>query len=184
MSKTHKKKKSQNGQNARPQGVAGPGRSGKATETKAKAAVVRIRLVNGLHVCLTGLIILAVVAVMLVMEWMGWFDTIPGAVLSVLMGGLAVMCFFDMAMLLTNCITVSEGMVNAGKNDQGDLMIFHTGSVERVELRDKTGRVVPEDRKKYRRVSVTFVMSGGRINQRPLDPITQAKLNRLRELMR
>ena len=75
-------------------------------------------------------------------------------------------------------------MVNAGKNDQGELMIFHTESVERVELRDKAGQVIPEDRKKYRRVSVAFVMSSGRVNQRPPDTITQDKLNRLRTLMR
>ena len=178
-----KKHKQKQKQNRRPEGATRPG-AGKSRTAKPAGKPVRIRLVNGLHVCLTGLIILAVVAAMLVMQWLGWFDTIPGAVLSVLMGGLAVMCFFDMAMLLTNCITIADGMVNAGKNDQGELMVFHTESVERVELRDKAGQVVPEDRKKYRRVSVTFVMSSGRVNQRPLDTITQDKLNRLRKLMR
>ena len=53
--------------NRRPEGATRPG-AGKSRTAKPAGKPVRIRLVNGLHVCLTGLIILAVVAAMLVMQ--------------------------------------------------------------------------------------------------------------------
>ncbi len=152
----------------------------KAPTREKVARVVRVRLVNGLYVCLTALILLASLAAMLVMQGLGWFDTVPGAVLSVLVGGLGVMCLFDMALLLTACITVADGAVNAGKNAQGDLMCFHTEHIARVELRDRTGRPVTENQKRYRQVSLSFVMDSGRVNQRPIGRITQRQLNRVR----
>ncbi len=47
-------------------------------------------------------------------------------------------------MLLTSCITVADGQVNAGKNEAGELMVFHTGNILRVELRDRAGNPVEE----------------------------------------
>ena len=147
---------------------------------KASKSVVRIRLVNWLYVTLTFLIILACAAVMIVFEQLGWFEGFLGAVLSVLVAGFGVMCLFDEALLLTACITVAEGSVNAGKNEKGDLMIFHTRNIERIELRDKQGAVIPETKKRYFKAAVTFVMASGRVNQRPAGYVTQKKLDRLR----
>lgn len=145
--------------------------------------VRRVRLVDGWYVFFTVLIILASVTGMLVMQFRGWFDTIPGAILSVLVAGIGVMCFFDLSLLLTNAITLADGTIRAGKNAQGDIMIFHAQNVERVELRNAQGAVVPENQTRYRRVAVTFVMASGRVNQRPMGRIKQKKLEQIRQLV-
>lgn len=145
--------------------------------------VIRVRLVDGLYVFYTSLIMLAAIAAIIVMQWKGWFDGILGSVLSVIVGGVAVLCVFDLALLLTACITIADGQVNAGKNDSGQLMIFHTEHIVSVELRDKAGQTVEEDRRKYSRVAVTFVMASGRINQRPYGHIRQRQLDNLRSAL-
>lgn len=145
--------------------------------------VVRVHLMDGLYVFYTSLIFLAAIAAIIVMEWQGWFDGIVGSVLSVVMGGIAVLCVFDLAMLLTACVTIADGQVNAGKNEAGQLMLFHVENVVSVELQDKNGNTVRESRKKYSRVAVTFVMSSGRINQRPYGHIRQRQLDNLRRAL-
>lgn len=146
---------------------------------KNAKGVVRVRLISWLYVTLTALIILAGVAVMIVFEKLGWFEGFLGAVLSVLIAGFTVMCIFDEALLLTACITVADGQVNAGKNEKGDLMIFHTENIVRIELRDKRNEVVPETKKRYN-AAITFIMASGRINQRPVGFVSQKKLDQLR----
>lgn len=157
----------------------------KERERKSKPPknVVRVHLMDGLYVLYTSLILAVAIAAIIVMEWRGWFDGIIGSVLAVVMGGVAVLCVFDLAMLLTACVTIADGQVNAGKNEQGQLMLFHVENIVSVELRDKSGNIVKEDRKKYARVAVTFVMSSGRINQRPFGHIRQRQLNNLRRAL-
>ncbi|MCQ2429936.1 MAG: hypothetical protein MJ192_06375 [Clostridia bacterium] len=146
-------------------------------------SVVRIRLISWLYVVLTALIILAGVTVMIVFEKLGWFEGFLGAVLSVLIAGFTVMCIFDEALLLTASVTVADGQVTAGKNEKGELMVFHAENIARIELRDKSGEVIPETKKRYK-ASVTFVMISGRVNQRPVGIVSQSKLDRLREACR
>lgn len=149
-------------------------------QAKHPKSVVRVRLVDGTYVFFTALILLVALAGMVVMQRLGWFETIPGAVLSVVAGGVVALCGFDLAMLLTSCITVADGQVNAGKNEAGELMVFHTGNILRVELRDRAGDPVEENRRRYSRVAVTFVMASGRINQRPFGHIRQRQLENIR----
>ena len=118
-------------------------------QAKHPKSVVRVRLVDGTYVFFTALILLVALAGMVVMQRLGWFETIPGAVLSVVAGGVVALCGFDLAMLLTSCITVADGQVNAGKNEAGELMVFHTGNILRVELRDRAGNPVEENRRRH-----------------------------------
>lgn len=155
----------------------------RARKRKPPKSVIRVRLVDGLYVFYTALILVASLAAIVVMQLIGWFDGIPGAVLSVIMGGVFVLCVFDLALLLTACVTIADGQVNAGKDEKGQLMIFHAQSVLAVELRDREGNTVPEDRKRYRKVAVTFVMASGRINQRPFGHVRQRQLNKLRRAL-
>lgn len=150
-------------------------------KSKAKS---RVFLRDPVNILLTSLVIIAAFGVMVGMQLAGWFDTVPGAVASVLVGAFAATCIFDMALLLTDSIALAEGMVNAGKNEQGDLMIFHALNVARVELRDKAGETVAEDRKRYSKVALTFVMTSGRINQRRPGRITQKQLDDVRAAVR
>lgn len=154
-------------------------RAARRLERKPKS-VVRVRLIDGTYVFLTALIFIAALAGMIAVQRLGWFETVPGAVLSVVAGGIVVLCGFDLAMLLTNCITVADGQVNAGKNESGDLMIFHTENVLRVELRNRAGERVEENRRRYAKVAVTFVMASGRVNQRPFGHIRQRQLEQIR----
>ena len=142
-------------------------------QAKHPKSVVRVRLVDGTYVFFTALILLVALAGMVVMQRLGWFETIPGE-------GLVALCGFDLAMLLTSCITVADGQVNAGKNEAGELMVFHTENILRVELRDRAGNPVEENRRRYSRVAVTFVMVSGRINQRPFGHIRQRQLENIR----
>lgn len=151
---------------------------------KPPKSVIRVHLMDGVYVFYTTLILLAVIAAIVVMQLLGWFDGIFGAVLSVIMGGIAVLCVFDLALLLTACVTIADGQVNAGKNESGQLMIFHAENVVAVELRDKEGNTVPEDRRRYSKVAVTFVMASGRINQRPMGHIRQRQLSKLRRALK
>lgn len=144
----------------------------------------RVFLRDGINICLTALVIVAVFGIMTGMQLAGWFDSALGGVASVLVAAFGVTCLFDMAMLLTDSVSIADGMINAGKNEQGELMIFHTANIVRVELRDKTGHAVPEDRKRYTKVALTFVMNSGRINQRKPGRLTQKQLDEVRAAVR
>lgn len=142
--------------------------------------LIRIRLVDGVYVFYTTLILLAVVAGMVFMQYKGWLDGVLGSVLTIGIGGIAVTMLVDLALLLTACVKVADGVVMAGKNDRGETMVFHTENILRVELRDKAGNTVAENRRRYAKVAVTFVMASGRINQRPFGHIRQRQLENIR----
>lgn len=142
--------------------------------------VVRVRLVDGLYVFYTTSILLVAVACMVFMQYKGWLDGIMGGILAIGVGGVAVTMLIDLALLLTACVKVADGVVMAGKNDRGEVMVFHTENILRVELRDKSGNTVEENRRRYAKVAVTFVMASGRLNQRPLGHIRQRQLDSIR----
>ena len=141
---------------------------------------VRVRLVDGLYVFYTASILLVAVACMVFMQYKGWLDGVVGGILAVGVGGIVVTMLIDLAMLLTACVKVADGVVMAGKNDRGEVMVFHTENILRVELRDKVGNTVEENRRRYAKVAVTFVMASGRLNQRPFGHIRQSQLENIR----
>ena len=143
----------------------------------------RVYLRNWLYVWATIGVIAAVVAILIVFEWLGWWDTVIGSVLSVLIGAFGCMCLYDTALLLTSCLTFGEGMVNAGKNAQGQPMIFHATSVTRLEMRDKSDRPLPTDAPVYKNAEICFVMESGRINRRPVARLTRKQFAKLREAL-
>ena len=105
-------------------------------------------------------------------QLLGWWDNVLGSVLSVLVGAFGCMCIYDFALLITACITFGEGMVNAGKNEQGQQMIFHAASVTRLEMRDKEDKVLSDNVSVYKNAQLVFVMESGRVNRRAVSRLT------------
>ncbi len=139
----------------------------------------RVFLRNGLYIFLTLLIIIAVGGVLVGFQWLGWWDTLIGSVLSVFVAAFGVMCIVDLGLLLTTCISFGEGMVNLGKNQDGHLMVFHASSVIRLELVDKSGQVLPNNQPVYQNIELIFVMESGRQNRRALSRLTAKQLSRI-----
>ena len=141
----------------------------------------RVYLRNGVYIWATIGVIIAVAAVIIGFELLGLWDNIIGSILSVLVGAFGCMCIYDLALLLTACITFGEGMVNAGKDEQGQQMVFHAASVVRLEMRDKTGgKPLPDDLAVYRNAELCFVMESGRVNRRKVSRLTAKQLAKVK----
>ena len=141
---------------------------------------IRIYLRDWQSLWLTLGIVLALTAAMIGIYMLGWDEGIVGSVATLLIMLFWCVFIFDLGLLLTACITIDDGMVNAGKDKDGNLMVFHADKVLRIEVRDGAGNVLPDDRKKYRRVQLTFVMESGRVNPRPMNVLTQRQLQKIR----
>ncbi len=139
----------------------------------------RVYLRNGLYIFLTLLCILASFGVLLLLGFTGWWDSFLGSVLAIAVGAFGVMCLWDVGLLVSASVAFGEGMVSAGKNAEGQKMVFHAASVLRLEVRDKEGRSLPLDRKVYKNVSLAFVMESGRVNLKPVSRLTEGQLARL-----
>ncbi len=133
----------------------------------------RVYLRNPVYIWATLGIVLAVAALIIGFELLGLWDNAIGSVLVVLVGAFGCMCVYDLALLLTACITFGEGMVNAGKDERGQQMLFHASSVTRLEMRDKNDRSLPSDAPVYKNAELCFVMESGRVNRRKISRLTQ-----------
>ena len=140
----------------------------------------RVYLRNGVYIWATIGVIIAVAAVIIGFELLGLWDNIIGSILSVLVGAFGCMCIYDLALLLTACITFGEGMVNAGKDEQGQQMVFHAASVVRLEVRDKNDRSLPSDAPVYKNAELCFVMESGRVNRRKVSRLTAKQLAKVK----
>lgn len=142
---------------------------------------VRIRLTDWRSAILTILLVVVCLAAMMVMQTFGWFDTVPGSLLLIVLAFFTCALLLDIGLIFTAGITVTDGTVNAGKDKDGTVLLFHSENVTRIELRDgKTDEPIPETAKHYRKVRLTFVMSGGRVNQRETNFITRKQLDAVR----
>ena len=140
----------------------------------------RVYLRNGVYIWATIGVIVAVAAVIIGFELLGLWDNIIGSILSVLVGAFGCMCIYDLALLLTACITFGEGMVNAGKDERGQQMVFHAASVVRLEVRDKNDRSLPSDAPVYKNAELCFVMESGRVNRRKVSRLTAKQLAKVK----
>ncbi|MBE6652913.1 MAG: hypothetical protein E7610_05815 [Ruminococcaceae bacterium] len=147
-----------------------------ATAHKPRRAYLR----NWVYVWATLGVILAVTALIIGFGMMGWWDNLIGSILVVPVAAFGCMCVYDLALLLTACITFGEGMVNAGKNEQGQQMIFHASSVVRLEVRDKSDGSLPSDAPVYKNAELCFVMESGRINRRKVSRLTAKQLAKVK----
>ena len=143
----------------------------------------RVFLRNWVYIWATLGVVVAVAAVIIGLELLGWWENIIGSVLSVLVGAFGCMCIYDLALLLTACITFGEGMVNAGKDENSQQMLFHAASVIRLEMRDKADRVLPDDAPVYKNAQLVFVMESGRVNRRKVSRLTAKQYARVKEAL-
>ena len=140
----------------------------------------RVYLRNRVHIWATLGIVTAVIAVLIGFELLGWWDNPIGAVLSVLVGAFGIMCVYDLALLLSACLTFGEGMVNAGKDDKGQPIHFHAASVVRLEMRDAEDKPLPDDAPLYKNAQIAFIMESGRVNRRKISRLTQKQYAQIR----
>ena len=140
----------------------------------------RVFLRNPYYIWATLGIVLACVAVITAVGVLGWWENVIVSIVTILVGAFGCMCVYDLGLLITACITFGEGMVNAGKNEQGHQMVFHAASVTRLEMRDKDGRVLPEDAPVYKNAEIAFVMESGRVNGRKVSRLTAKQYARVK----
>lgn len=138
----------------------------------------RVFVRNPLYILATAAIIVGMMVVLVFCEKRGWFDTVIGSVVSVLLTLFTVVCVYDLALLLTACITFGDGQVNLGKNDEGQLMLIHAASVVRVEVQGKDGKPLPAA-PVYKQVELAFLMESGRVNRKKLSRLTAKQLERI-----
>ncbi len=143
----------------------------------------RVYLRNRLYILLTTLVVLGVLALIIVFQFFGFWDSLIGTILFVAVAAFECMCIVDLGLLFSACVAFGEGMVSAGKNDKGVKMVFHAASVVRMELRDTKGNVLPENQAKYKNVDLTFVMESGRANIKHLSRLTAGQLAALKEAL-
>ena len=140
----------------------------------------RVYLRNWVYIWTTLGVVAAVAAIIIVFENLGWWDNAIGSVLVVLVGAFGCMCLYDVALLLTACLTFGEGMVNAGKDENSQQMIFHASSVIRLEMRDKDDHVLSDDAPVYKNAQLVFVMESGRVNRRKVSRLTAKQYARIK----
>ncbi len=149
--------------------------------SKKTKNLTRIPLIDWQSFWLTLGLVTILGGAMVVLYFMGWDDGMIGSIVSLVMALIFCTLVIDLGLLLTACITLGEGVVNAGKDEQGSLMVFHADKVERIEIRDLACHPLPEDKKIYRRVKLTFIMESGRAHERKVNRLTQKQIDRVRE---
>ena len=143
----------------------------------------RIYLRNPIYIWATLGIILACIAAIAVIAALGWWENVIVSIVTVVIGAFGCMCVYDFALLITACITFGEGMVNAGKNEQGQQMIFHAASVKHLEMRDSAGNSLPDNAPLYKNADLAFVMDSGRVNCRKVSRLTQKQYAAVKEAL-
>lgn len=143
--------------------------------------ITRIPLVDWFSFWMTLIIVIALAALMVAIYILGWDVGMVGSILAMVLAMIFCTLLVDLALILTACITIGDGAVNAGKDEQGSMMVFHADKVERIEVRDLACHPLEEDKKVYRRVKLTFVMESGRAHERKVNRLTAKQLARVRE---
>ncbi len=144
----------------------------------------RIHLRNWLYIFLTTLVVIGVFAVMIVLHLLfDFWDSLVGNIVFVALAAFGCACIYDIGLLFSACIAFGEGMVSAGKNDEGTHMVFHAASVVRMELRDTTDHVLPEDQAVYKNIVIAFVMESGRVNRKKVTRLTSKQLAAIKDAL-
>ena len=143
----------------------------------------RVFLRNPGYIWATLGVVLLCIGVITLIGVLNWWENFIGSVVAILVGAFGCMCVYDLALLFTACITFAEGMVNAGKNEQGQQMIFHATSVTRLEMRDKEDKMLPQDAPLYKDAQIVFVMDSGRVNRRKVSRLTQKQYAAVKEAL-
>lgn len=140
----------------------------------------RVFLRNWVYIWATLGVVIACIAVITLVGVLGWWENVFASIATILVGAFGCMCLYDLALLFTACITFGEGMVNAGKDENGHQMIFHAASVTRLEMRDKNDNLLPEDAPVYKNAQLVFIMESGRVNRRAVSRLTAGQYARVK----
>lgn len=149
--------------------------------SKKSKNLTRISIVDWLSFWLTLGLVFVLGGVMALIYFMNWDENLIVSIVALLMALFFCMLVVDLGLLISACVTVGEGAVNAGKDESGQMMLFHADKVVRIEVRDLACHPLPEDKKVYRRVKLTFIMESGRAHERKVNRLTQKQLDRVRE---
>ena len=175
---SQKKHKGNHGQRAELRAVQSRSLSQQSSASADKPRRVYLR--NPLHIWATLGIIAAVIAVLIGFELLGWWDHVVGTVLVVPLVAFGCMCVYDLALLLSACMTFGGGMVNAGKDERGQPMHFHASAVVRPEMRGKDDCPLPDDAPVYKNAEICFIMESGRVNRRKVSRLSQKQYGKIK----
>ena len=148
-----------------------------------KKHTTRVYLRNPIYILATLGVVAVAIALLVLFGMFGWWENLLGSILAIAVGIVGCTCLYDLALLVTACISFGEGTVNAGKDESGQLMVFHASAVERIELRDGTGKVLPDDLPLYKNVDLTFIMQSGRVNRRRVSRLTAKQYSAVQEAL-
>lgn len=141
----------------------------------------RIPLVNGKYLLWTLLILVGELVVLCGAYALGLFDNFIGYILLPFLGLFTLYTAYEAAVLAFEAVSVSaDGVVVAGKDEQGTTIHFELQDLMGIFPCDKKGNRIAEDQGKYKEICLAFYMKNGKKKIRTTSYITQKQIERLR----
>ena len=141
----------------------------------------RIPLVNYKYLFWTLLILVGELALLCGAYAINLLDNIFGYIVMPFFGLFAVYTAYEAAVLALEAISVSaDGVVVAGKDENGNVIHFEQKDLMCVYPCDKKGNRIPEDQTKYKDICLAFALKNGNKRIRQTSYITQKQIDKVR----
>lgn len=141
----------------------------------------RISLINGKYLFWTLVILIGELALLCGAYAINFLDNFFGYIVLPFFGFFTVYTAYEAGVLALEAITVTrEGVVVAGKDEQGTTVHFEKKELASIYLCDAKGKRIPEDQKKYEKIGLAFALKNGKTRIRQTSRITQKQLDRIR----
>lgn len=143
---------------------------------------VRVPLVNGKYLFWTVMILIGELVIMCGAQALNLLDNPIGYIILPFFGFFTLYTAYEAAVLALEAISVNrDGVVVAGKDFQGNVIHFEKKDLVSIYPCDQKGNRIAEDREKYEKIGLAFVLKNGNTRVRDTSRITQAKIDRLRQ---
>lgn len=141
----------------------------------------RIPLINGKYLLWTLLILVGELVLLCGAYALGLFDNFIGYILLPFLGLFTLYTAYEAAVLALEAVSVSaDGVVVAGKDEQGTTIHFELQDLMGISPCDQKGNRIAEDQTRYRNIGLVFYMKNGKKKIRSTSYITQKQIDRLR----
>ena len=141
----------------------------------------RISLINYKYLFWTLVILAGELALLCGAYAINLLDNFFGYIVLPFFGLFAVYTAYEAAVLALEAISVSaDGVVVAGKDQNGTTIHFEQKDLMCIYPCDKKGNRIAEDRDKYKDICLAFAMKNGNKRVRQTSYITQKQIDRVR----
>ncbi len=141
----------------------------------------RISLINGKYLFWTLVILIGELALLCAAYAINLLDNFFGYIVLPFFGFFTVYTAYEAGVLALEAITVTrDGVVVAGKDEQGMTVHFEKKDLAAVFLCDAKGNRLPEDQEKYEKIGLAFALKNGKTRVRQTSRITKKQLDRIR----